>query len=62
MLNDRYFLISDFNDLRNLGYHNCISEGVFTNISDANLKGSKTYDNIWIAKQTKQVFTGEYMC
>lgn len=48
----------DFNDLRNLGYHNCISEGLFTNISDANLKGSKTYDNIWIAKQTKQVFTG----
>ncbi|XP_060577591.1 endonuclease/exonuclease/phosphatase family domain-containing protein 1-like [Ruditapes philippinarum] len=48
----------DFNDLRNLGYHNCISDGVYTNISDANLKGSKTYDNIWISKQTKQVFTG----
>ncbi|WAR12111.1 EEPD1-like protein [Mya arenaria] len=32
-------------------------EGVFTNISEANKKGSKTYDNIWLAKQTKQVFT-----
>ncbi|XP_052817075.1 endonuclease/exonuclease/phosphatase family domain-containing protein 1-like [Mya arenaria] len=48
----------DFNDLRNIGYHNCIAEGVFTNISEANKKGSKTYDNIWLAKQTKQVFTG----
>ncbi|XP_052229745.1 endonuclease/exonuclease/phosphatase family domain-containing protein 1-like isoform X1 [Dreissena polymorpha] len=49
----------DFDDLRNLGYHNCIADGVFTNISDANKKGSKTYDNIWISKQTKQVFTGQ---
>ncbi|KAH3770974.1 hypothetical protein DPMN_172274 [Dreissena polymorpha] len=28
-------------------------------MSDANIKGSKTYDNIWISKQTKQVFTGQ---
>ncbi|XP_052229412.1 endonuclease/exonuclease/phosphatase family domain-containing protein 1-like [Dreissena polymorpha] len=49
----------DFDDLRNQGYHNCIADGVFTNISDANKKGSKTYDNIWISKQTKQVFTGQ---
>ncbi|XP_052229755.1 endonuclease/exonuclease/phosphatase family domain-containing protein 1-like isoform X2 [Dreissena polymorpha] len=51
--------LPDFDDLRNLGYHNCIADGVFTNISDANKKGSKTYDNIWISKQTKQVFTGQ---
>ncbi|KAL4233991.1 Endonuclease/exonuclease/phosphatase domain-containing protein 1 [Mactra antiquata] len=48
----------DFDDMRNQGYDNCISENLYTNISNANMKGSKTYDNIWISKHTKEVFTG----
>lgn len=49
----------DFDELRNRGYHNCIAEGVFTNISNANTKGSQSYDNIWITKHTKQIYTGK---
>lgn len=50
--------VKDFDSLRKLGYKNCIASDVFTNISDANAKGSKCYDNIWISAQTSQVYTG----
>lgn len=48
----------DFDCLRDRQYTNCIPAGHFTNISNNNMKGSQTYDHIWISEQSKQVFTG----
>ncbi|XP_033754676.1 endonuclease/exonuclease/phosphatase family domain-containing protein 1-like [Pecten maximus] len=48
----------DFNCLRDRNYSNCIPHGHFTNISNNNLKGSRTYDHIWISEQSKEIFTG----
>lgn len=48
----------DFNCLRDRRYSNCIPDGHFTNISNNNLKGSQTYDHIWISEQSKEIFTG----
>ncbi|XP_055891555.1 endonuclease/exonuclease/phosphatase family domain-containing protein 1-like [Biomphalaria glabrata] len=49
---------SAFKELENKGYINCIPEDAYTNISNNNPAGSKSYDNIWISKETQQVFTG----
>ncbi|KAH9499802.1 Endonuclease/exonuclease/phosphatase domain-containing protein 1 [Bulinus truncatus] len=49
---------SAFEELQNRGYKNCIPVDTFTNISNNNPSGSKSYDNIWISKETLKVFTG----
>ncbi|XP_061197033.1 endonuclease/exonuclease/phosphatase family domain-containing protein 1-like [Saccostrea echinata] len=50
--------LEDFDCLRERGYTNAIPVGAYTNISNKNLKGSRTYDHIWITKETKSVATG----
>ena len=55
------FFMSAFNDFREAGFLNAIEDGTFTNISSSNLKGSQTYDNIWIkqsGKADRQEYTG----
>nr|KAG5707203.1 hypothetical protein BaRGS_017887 [Batillaria attramentaria] len=48
----------EFDNLRARGYLNCIDSNTPTNISLKNQEGSKTYDNIWISRQTQKVWTG----
>lgn len=48
----------DFDILRKKKYRNCIPAGVYTNISNSNLKGSQCYDHLWITENTSKVFTG----
>lgn len=52
------FLVPDFDCLRKKGYSNAIPKGTFTNISNKNLKGSRTYDHIWLTKETQKVASG----
>ncbi|XP_064598935.1 endonuclease/exonuclease/phosphatase family domain-containing protein 1-like [Liolophura sinensis] len=49
----------DFVELKEKGYKNCIPADTYTNISTSRPEGSKSYDNIWVANQTKSVLTGE---
>ncbi|KAK3086845.1 hypothetical protein FSP39_024371 [Pinctada imbricata] len=49
----------DFDCMRDKGYKCGLPTGVFTNISNKNPKGSKTYDHIWLSSSTLQVFSGE---
>ncbi|CAC5357515.1 Endonuclease/exonuclease/phosphatase family domain-containing protein 1 [Mytilus coruscus] len=48
----------DFDVMRQKGYDNCLPAGEYTNISNNNLKGSQTYDHIWITSSTKKTFSG----
>lgn len=48
----------DFDCLRNKGFSNAIPTGTFTNISNKNMKGSRTYDHIWLTKETKNITSG----
>jgi hypothetical protein len=58
---DVYFLIVlDFDCLRERGYTNAIPLGAFTNISNKNMKGSRTYDHIWLTKETRNVASGNF--
>ncbi|XP_013383782.1 endonuclease/exonuclease/phosphatase family domain-containing protein 1-like [Lingula anatina] len=49
----------DFDAFRDAGYKNTVDEHTNTNINLRNLKGSRTYDNIWMSKQAQDVFTGQ---
>lgn len=40
------------------GYRNAIPSSLMTNIGKNNPDGTKSYDNIWVSKQTQQVLTG----
>ncbi|XP_074646167.1 endonuclease/exonuclease/phosphatase family domain-containing protein 1-like [Tubulanus polymorphus] len=51
---------TDFDIFRRHDYINLVPDGFYTNISKKNKKGNRTYDNIWINKQTEKVFTGKY--
>lgn len=53
------FILTDFDVLKKKGFTNCLPDGEFTNISNNNSKGSKTYDHIWLTKDTAQVYTGK---
>lgn len=52
------FCFTDFDCLRNKGFSNAIPTGTFTNISNKNMKGSRTYDHIWLTKETKNITSG----
>ncbi|CAG2195823.1 unnamed protein product [Mytilus edulis] len=63
----RYYYVRDFNldpqkedfdVMRKKGFENCVPVGEYTNISNNNLKGSQTYDHIWITSSTKKTFSG----
>lgn len=56
--NSIYFCFTDFDCLRNKGFSNAIPPGTFTNISNKNMKGSRTYDHIWLTKDTKNITSG----
>lgn len=54
----KIFIVSDFDVMRKKGFENCVPVGDYTNISNNNLKGSQTYDHIWITSSTKKTFSG----
>ncbi|XP_035828807.1 endonuclease/exonuclease/phosphatase family domain-containing protein 1 [Aplysia californica] len=47
-----------FSTLKSEDYTPCIPADTHTNISNSNVSGSKNYDNLWINKDTRKVYTG----
>lgn len=52
------FCFIDFDCLRNKGFFNVILIGIFINISNKNMKGSRIYDYIWLIKEIKNIIFG----
>lgn len=49
-----------FSHLRSQGFSNLLPNGIPTNISNNNLKGSRQYDNLWINQHTARRFRGAW--
>ena len=50
----------EFDVLRNAGFSHVVPETVPTNISTKNMKGSRSYDNIWLNESASLLYSNQF--